>query len=352
MRTEQSWGLVGPGNIGGELLRQVEASPRLQLESAPRWVMRQSGIVAPDLETPLGIDSITDIDEFPEVLFVALPSSEDGEPAFTVIKHALEQGSKVVTAEKGAMANHFSELEDLSDHFTRLGVNATVGGGTRLLEVARTYLQDPANVAQIHLAVNGTLTSILSAVGPVNADGMSLGQAVEQAVILGFAEPGADSPYDVIRGEAEGDIPKKVSIFMNMLGLSGDTPIDWRKFNGKNQLSNAELNRVVEEASARRYVVSIYPLKGLEGRPHGPEENIIGGFDVNHNGWRIVGGFRDVTKNPLMQPLARLTGPGNGFVIGLGPNETDGTYTVTGPGAGPKPTVNTMLDNYLEQRAE
>jgi len=83
-----------------------------------------------------------------------------------------------------------------------------------MLEVAQNYLVDSNNVTQMHLVLNGTLSAIFSSIAPQGGSGMSLGAAVHQAVEMGYAEPGAESYIDVIRGEAEGDIPKKNSHFI------------------------------------------------------------------------------------------------------------------------------------------
>ncbi len=80
------------------------------------------------------------------------------------------------------------------------------------------------------------------------------------------------------------------------------------------------------------------------------ESGIIGGFDKTIENWRVVAGFRNTMRNPLFTSLGRLTGAGNGLVIGLGPNESDGVIKLEGQGAGAKPTVNTMLDDYLKIR--
>jgi homoserine dehydrogenase len=172
---------------------------------------------------------------------------------------------------------------------------------------------------------------------------MSIGQAVQQAVQLGYAEPGAQNPYEVIKSEAEGDIPKKISILFNRLGLDEEL-LSWESL--QFELEEGDVAQAVEEAKIRRFIVSLYPTEGAIAKVE-PENDIIGGFKVQHGNWLVVGGFRHTEKNPLFHPLANLTGPGNGFVIGLGPDETDGVYGLTGPGAGPRPTVNTMLDDYL-----
>lgn len=346
----KTWGLVGYGTIGSEIARQVgqkRVAERLGLIEKPAFIARSQGVMQADGTTPTDYKSVTDVAELPDVLFVALPGSQS-DAAYAITKQALQQGKMVITAEKGSVATHFSELRELSDDFLRLGINATVGGGTRLLAIAKEYCQDPQNISQLHVSLNGTLTALLSSIAPPGGSGNSLGYAAYEAMKLGYAEPGAETPFDVIREEAEGDIPKKTAIFFNSLSLS-DQPLDWQQL--KFSLSEQDMSRVVEEARIRRFIVSFYP----EAHPLSaarPEGDIIGGFSVSHSGWQIVGGFRHMERNPLFSHLSGLTGPGNGIVIGLGPDETDGAYTLSGPGAGPRPTANTMLDDYLRlQRA-
>lgn len=347
MSEQNSWGLIGPGNIGQELQRQLgqpEVAERIGLRPFPEFVMRTSGNFNPDGSLHL-YESLTDFEELPDAVFVALPSSEDGKPAYAHITTVLEAGKLAVTAEKGALANYYDELKDESDNFKRLGVSATVGGGTRLVSMLEKYCEDRDNIKQLHLSMNGTLSAIFGSIAPPEGLGMSLGQAVQQAVELGYAEPGHQYPYDVIRSEAEGDIPKKTSILFNRLGL-GEEVLDWKKL--KFEVSDDDISRTLEEARVRRFIVSVYPLH--ETDKTGPENDVISGFSIEHEDWLITGGFRHVERNPLFQPLACLTGPGNGFVIGLGPDETDGVYSLTGPGAGVRPTVNTMIDDYLARK--
>ncbi|HVV26167.1 MAG TPA: hypothetical protein VHC21_04020 [Candidatus Saccharimonadales bacterium] len=344
-----TWGLIGPGNIGTELRRQLGqdyVSNRLALSRLPEFVLRSSGVFDAAGEE-LGVGAIEEFDELPDVTFVAMPSTDDGKAAYDYISHILDRGKIAITAEKGALANNFDDLRDRSDEFRRLGVNATDGGGTRLLDVAQMYATDIGNISQVHLSLNGTLSAVMSMVAPPEGLGMSLGQAVDQSIRLGYAEPGATTPYEVIKQEAEADIPKKTAIFFNRLAL-GETSIDWTDL--KFDLTNSQIAQVVEEAKIRRFIVSIYANNHLANGIKCPEDDIVGGFSTEHEDWKIVGGFRHVERNPLFAPLANVTGPGAGLVIGLGPNESDGVYSLTGPGAGVSPTVNTMIDDYVARR--
>ncbi len=342
-----TWGLIGFGNIGHEVLRQLKqpgVAKRLRLESAPLFIVDSSGIKQADGVTPAGYQQLSDVPVLPDVTFIAIPSSDDGKLAYNYIRPLLEQGKLVITAEKGALANHFTQLQTMSDNFHRLGVTATVGGGTRLMQVVREYCQDIDNITEIHLALNGTLAAMMEWIAPLKGTGLAPSKAAEQAVAQNYAEPGSDSPAAIIRAEAEGDIPKKLAIFFNSIGL-GDQLLDWQKL--RFSLSQVEIEKAINPAVARRFIVSLYSPPYLKHHPAGGEADIVGGFRLTHNGWKLVGGFRRASGNSLFSPLAALVGPGNGIVIGLGPQASDGVYAVTGPGAGVNPTVNTMLDDFV-----
>lgn len=356
MSKARSWCLAGYGNIGKGVARQLgkpEVAARMGLLPAPEFVIRRTGIMGPDGQTKI-YDSLDDVAKLPEVFFVAMPSTDNGNEAYGLIARFLKNGKTVITAEKGAMANHFSALKKQSNNFRRLGIDATVGGGTHLMKAAEMYCRDLDNISQIHIALNGTLNALFSSIAPPGLAGKTLGQAVSQAGLLGFAEPPKDgvqqNPYEIIKSEAEGDIPKKIAILFNYLGFS-KIPINWRKL--IRPLDNEEIDQAIEEASDRRFIVSIYP-KRFQGEPtRGPEDNIIGGHVYSRGDWTIVSGFRRVKANPLFFPLGTLTGPKNGAVIALGPQESDGDYwTGMGPGAGPSETVNAMIDDYVGLRRQ
>lgn len=346
-----SWGLVGykpatekPNNIGREIVEQIShAHQRLKLEEAPRFIQRQNGLFEADGLTPKREQDIFKLKDLPDVVFVALPPSASGEPAYSIIKHCLKRGAKVITCEKGALANYFQQLKDLSGNFRSLGINASVGGGSRLMEKSRADFRDPQNICEIHLAINGTLTYVFNLIGPKDGKPIPLNQAVNQAIDLGYAEPGETDIKSIIRGEAESDVPKKVAIFLNQSGLLDSSPyLSWNKlaFN----LTDSDINKVIKEAKRRRFIVSIYPAK----RKQVSNKDIIGGFEVAHGSWRIIGGFRHIEQEHMINDLAKLKDAENGVIVALGPkNALDGVNVISGPGAGPKPTVNTMLDDYL-----
>lgn len=351
MSTPASWGLVGFGNIGREVVRQIgqpAVAKRLGLQVAPEFVVTPDGVMKADGQTASNYKDLGAASAAVAVVFIAIPSSDDGQAAYNYVSQVLQAGKIAVTAEKGAIANHYAELKSASDDFQRFGITATVGGGTRLLRLAREYAKDIENITQIHLALNGTLAAIMDWVAPLQGNKLPLDEAAKKAVEKGFAEPGSDSAASIIQAEAEGDIPKKLAIFYNTVGL-GSKLLDWHKLSFS--LTDDEIQQAVASEIPRRFIVSLYPQSYVSSRQNFFEDDILGGFNVEHDSWRLVGGFRRIDTNPLFSALSNLTGPGNGMVIGLGPDASDGVYAVTGPGAGVNPTVNTMIDDYISLKS-
>jgi homoserine dehydrogenase len=349
MNRPASWGLIGFGNIGHEVVRQLgqaDVAQRVGVEAKPRFIVTTKGVLESDGQTSSDHKSFFDV-PLPDVTFIAIPSSDDGKAGFEYISHILKQGKMVVTAEKGALANNYAKLKELSADFSRLGTTATAGGGTHLLRVASEYCQDLGNITQIHLALNGTLAAMLDWVTPLQGEPMALDEAARRAIEAGYAEPGSDSASAIIKAEAEGDIPKKVAIFCNTVGLSSKL-VDWNTL--RFSLREEQIEQALNPQVPRRFIVSLYPIDKQTGEF--PEDDIIGGFNVDHDGWRLVSGFRRVDASPLFSALTTLTGPGNGMVIGLGPETSDGVYAMTGPGAGVHPTANAMIDDYIRLKAQ
>lgn len=333
-----SFGMAGYGRIGQELARQVMADEahRWGLATLPLWVIRSAGIMGSDGQTPLGVDDVSEL-EPPDVMFIAIPTNDTGQPAYDIISHFLTRGSSVITAEKGALANFFPRIKAESRGFRRLGFNASVGGGTRPLGVAQEQFRT-GGARELHLVLNGTLTAISDYID----GGMSYENAVQQASLCGFAEPGIVSPHDAVRLEAD-DIARKTAIFVNAIN-TGERYLDWNQL--RFILSDDQIIRAIREN--RRFMVSLYSLQdkdALDVELDGAE--VIGGFDISHDGrWRIVGGYRTTGRVPLLRGLEGLSGPGNGLVMRFGHTVFD-SVCITGPGAGASPTVRTMIADYL-----
>jgi homoserine dehydrogenase len=160
-----------------------------------------------------------------------------------------------------------------------------------------------------------------------------LGEVVEETKRLGYAEPGTANPVEVINKEAVGDVPMKAAILFNLFNLSEERirAIDIRT----HLIQDSELKTLEREAQERRYIVSI--TKNGNG-----EENVIWGFNHQVGDWHISAGFKHIRDNPLFRKLIP-SGVDNALLISEGDFGRDGSYVVSGPGAGPGPTANSMI---------
>lgn len=274
-------------------------------------------------------DVMTDV----ELAFITVPSSE-GQRELEIIEALVASGVEVVTAAKGAVSEHYKELQH---NIGSLGISATVGGGTGMLPWLEARMNP--RIRQIHAIVNGTLNFILDGVDK----GETAGQVIDQAVVSKFAEPDAKSHLEVINGEAVGDIPKKTSILWNVaVRPTVDSNLILLPSDLKQpKITEEDLKLLISQATDRRYILSM-----IRAEDEIPENDIIAGFrNEIEAGWVIIGGFRKTSVNPIFKRYLRLPGANNGIVVAGGPNESDGIYSTQGPGAGPGPTASAMVQD-------
>ncbi len=310
-------GIIGKGLIGTELVKRLNEE-----DYKIPFVARSSGIYAGDSERK--IDNLENYKKYiPEVdaLCLAIPTIDDGSTALDYILTALVHNKPIATCEKGALSNYFPELKNGLD---RIGFSATVGGGTRLLRWGRERIN--SHVMEIHAVLNGTLNYVFSQI----AQGRTLGEVVDEAKKLGYAEPGADSHLDVINMEANRDIPMKTAILFNMLGLG---EIRAKNIETK-PIGEICLQKLIKQAKQRRYIVSITSKK--------LDDDIIGGFNYESNGWFISAGFKQTDENPLFSRL-KVSGVNNALLFYEGKDGKNGTYDTSGQGAGENPTSSSMI---------
>jgi len=316
-------GIIGTGNIGSELYRKLQKKGW-----AVRWVIDSEGVYR-DMSKKEKIDDTRNYENYfsdLDIIFLAIPTLDDGKTAFDYISSSLEKKIPIVTCEKGALSNYFSELEEKIEE-EKIGYSATVGGGSRLLK----YLEERRGpqITEIHAVINGTLNYIFYRI----SNGSSLGEAVEETKRLGYAEPGSKKPLDVINKEATGDVPMKAAILFNISNFCNEY---MRAKDVKpHRINTSELKKLLKEATNRRYIVSIT-------REKNKEEDVIWGFKHNVGDWYISAGFKHINDNPLFKKLVP-SGVDNAILISEGEFGRDGSYVISGPGAGPGPTTNSMI---------
>jgi homoserine dehydrogenase len=306
--------LIGRGKISSESKEQLEESGHdVHVEVDSKYAYQNGKIVAPQREYRHfmgGVDAA-----------MLMIGNGKGSVNRDYMHSLLELNIPVVTSEKQALSNYFEEFKDELD---RIGYNAACGGGTGMLSSGRMHMN--GKNSSIHAVVNGTLNFIFYGL----SQGRSLRSLVAEAKRRGLTEPGAEAILDIINAEAYSDVPMKVAILFNILnlGVMNARDIKTRK------LDERGLKRILSEAQNRRFAVSITREK--------PEQDCLGGFSYSKNGWHIKAGFYDVREHPLLRKILPIEEE-NSLMI---EDRRNGTcWSITGAGAGPKPTVSVMMSD-------
>jgi homoserine dehydrogenase len=266
-----------------------------------------------------------------DVAALTIPTSDNGEAAFKMIKNIDELGIPVVTSEKGALSHRFADLEKMIDS-GHLGFSASVGGGTRMLRFLESMAVE-GDVQEVHAIVNATINNIIS-----KCEKSSLDSAIRNSIELGIAEPGSTSALGIVNTEANKDIPRKAVILFNMLmkHLGKRDYISFRDIKTE-PITEDRLKGVLKMARNTRYIVSI--------KKDCKEGDVpLGGFSIERNGWMLSGGFRDIRDNKLYERIW-VDDENNAIVVSKGEK---GVYSLSGPGARPKPTVDSMIFDVVE----
>jgi homoserine dehydrogenase len=204
-------GIVGLGNVGSALVRLLQ---RKQQELADRygigwhitgvasrrlgWLVNHEGIEPEKLlagdfagTRPVGHVASWVHAAKPDVVFEASSlNAENGEPAVTHIRTALEYNAHAVSANKGPVVHAYRELTELAKKkCRRFYFESAMMDGAPVFSLFRSAL--PAiEVRGFRGVINSTTTVILEAM----QEGKSFDEAVAEAQRLGVAEtdPSAD----------------------------------------------------------------------------------------------------------------------------------------------------------------
>lgn len=115
------------------------------------------------------------------------------DPPLALLRQALLQGKDVITANKDLIAHRGHELRRLADRQgVHLRYEAAVGGGIPVLKAVRESLRG-TSIKGFSAILNGTCNFVLTA---METHGLSLEQALGEAVALGYAEADATADTD------------------------------------------------------------------------------------------------------------------------------------------------------------
>ena len=232
------------------------------------------------------------------------------DPAFLLIKKAIESGKGVVTANKELIAKHGEELMQLASACeVPFLFEAAVGGGIPIVKALHLQLQG-SQIARIDGIFNGTTNYILT---KMKKSGLNYSDALHQAQVAGFAE--SDPKNDV-----EGfDTAYKIAI----LGwLSQRKPIDFRGIE-------------------REGITQITPLDHRLAEELQSIIKLIGVFEIRPAGY----GCR---VRPMLVPLhhqyASVDDEFNAVTVY---GDFVGSITMVGKGAGGDPTASSIVGDVI-----
>jgi homoserine dehydrogenase len=305
-------GLLGLGHVGS-------AFARLARDCAPQLASRGFlPIVSAALvrspraraSTPLANRITDDADAFfSEPVDVVVEALGGVDPAYTLVRRALDRGIPVVTANKSLIAARGDELSLLARRrATALRYEASCIAGVPFLG---TFERRPLAccVSWVTAILNGTSNAILTAM----TSGAPFAAALADAQRLGLAEP--DPAMDV----SGRDAAEKLAILIRLFGRLAVAP-------------------------------SSLPIDGIDGvEPHDvAAAAAFGGAikPVAHASWSgdAIRAFVGPAFVDGVHPLSRVGGVTNGILIG----GDRGVQCYSGPGAGPDVTAATLLDDVAE----
>lgn len=177
--------LLGAGTVGGGVYRRLARRP--DLYDVRRVLVRRDG---PRADVPRRL--LTTVPPFDDIenCDVVVELIGGIEPAYRIVRSALERGVDVVTANKELLAAHGVELESAaSPTGARLLASASVGGAAPMLETTARAAAGPG-VRALRGVLNGTTNFVLSRIE--RGDDLVAAVAAARRRGLCEADPSAD----------------------------------------------------------------------------------------------------------------------------------------------------------------
>jgi homoserine dehydrogenase len=198
-------GIVGLGTVGASVFKILGSMAEFKITAvSARDKTKDRGL---ELAGVTWVDNPVDLAERDDVDVVIEVMGGDGDPAYSLIKQALQHKKSVVTANKALIAKHGLELATLAEaNHVGLYFEAAVGGGIPIIKMLREGLV--ANkISAIYGILNGTCNYILTT---MERTGQDFDSVLADAQKLGYAE--ADPSLDVDGG----DTAHKLSILTTL----------------------------------------------------------------------------------------------------------------------------------------
>ncbi len=311
-------GIAGLGTVGAALVRIVQEKHDMLTARCGQSVVvtcvnarsksKDRGVDLSNLtwiDDPVELAKSDDIDVYVELM------GGDGDPAYSSVKAALENGKHVVTANKALLAKHGVELAEIAEqNGLLLNYEAAVAGGIPIIKVMRESLT-ANSVTRVFGILNGTCNYILTR---MEDDGLSFEECLKDAQDLGFAE--ADPTFDI-----EGnDTAHKLSILASLAFGTRIAP-DAIYLEGITKIT-------IEDIEAARELGYRIKLLGVATKtPNGVESRV------------------HPAMVPLGSAIAEIGGVTNAVSIEA---DTVGSLMMSGPGAGGDATASAVAGDICD----
>jgi aspartokinase/homoserine dehydrogenase 1 len=345
-----SVGLIGPGQVGSALVRQIlGATERLKREanldlrlravaSSSRMRLSQFGLGLADQDNPLGenhepldLDRLADFiddDHLPHAVVIDCTASD------RVADHYLQwlqRGIHVITPNKHAGSGDFDRYREIRGQLERAGARwryeATVGAGLPVIQTLRDLIDTGDQVIRIDGIFSGTLAYLFNRFEP----GMSFAALVREAREAGYTEP---DPRDDLSGT---DVARKLVILAREMGQEIG-------------LDDVVVESLAPEALSHVSVDDF--LAGLSDYDQSMAERLAQAQAQNHV-LRYVASLDDqgraevaLKSLPIDHPFAHLALTDN-VVAFKTRRYRDNPLIVQGPGAGPDVTAGGVFADLL-----
>lgn len=176
-------GMIGLGTVGSGVLKTLKNFGNIEVvKIAVKNLNKQRNIEGLDksilTDNPYEVVNNPDIQILVEVVGGI-------EPAFDLIKKALQSGKHVVTANKELLAKHGEEVFEIAEKNNKVVLyEAAIAGGIPIIMPIKTILAGN-KISKIAAILNGTTNYILT---KMDVDGASYESVLKEAQELGYAE--------------------------------------------------------------------------------------------------------------------------------------------------------------------
>ena len=307
-------GLIGLGTVGSGVFKTLKNFDNIEIvKIAVKNVNKPRNIEG--LDNSILTDNPYEIVEDPQIDIVA-ELIGGVEPAYDLIKKAIENGKHIVTANKELLAKNGEELFTFAEQHNKVILyEAAIAGGIPLIMPIKTILAGN-KINKIEAIVNGTTNYILT---KMDVQGTSYDDVLKEAQELGYAE--ADPTGDV-----EGfDAAYKIATLAT---------ITFKK-------------RIKIEKIYREGITKIRPQDMKAANDLGYKIKLIASGKIDEFG------NADVRVHPMLvsqkTTLAHIDYVTNAVTLTGHPI---GCITLSGPGAGEFPTASSVVGDVLSIAAE